>query len=157
MESNRKVKITNKENAQVSVRIDDLRFQKVWLKKGASQNVDFELVKEALFDNGFYKMLKKGVLYIESKQDRVDLGLEEQDEELVIVLTDNQIAKLLKVDSVEKLRDTMEKVSTIQKNEIAEYAIENQILDIAKAKVIKELTGRDIIRAVQLAEDNKEA
>lgn len=156
MESIRKVKITNMANANVSVRLDELKIAKSWPKKGASFNFDFETVREALFDIGFLNMIKCGTLYIENKQDRIDLGLEVEGEEIFVPLKDNQLIKLLKVDPASELEKVMQKANETQRDEIAEFAINNKILDIEKNKIIKKYTERDVINTVKLLEASKE-
>lgn len=157
MESTRKVKVTSRTNGIVGLNLPDLRFSRTWNKKDSSIFIDFDILKEGIYDNGFVYMLEQGILEIENKQDRVDLGLEEEDgENFVTILNDNQKLKLLKTDPIEKLEEMMAKLPREQRIELANFAIDHQILNLAKSKVIKKYTDMDIIKAVQIEDMNKE-
>lgn len=73
----------------------DLRFKREWTKKGQKIAIPKEIMEEAVYDNGFMNMIKIGYLVIEEKEDRVSLGIQEEDEPDPIILSDGQIERLL--------------------------------------------------------------
>ena len=77
-------------------------------------------------------------------------------EKIFVPLKDNQLIKLLKVDPTSELEKVMQKANETQRDEIAEFAINNKILDIEKNKIIKKYTERDVINTVKLLEASKE-
>ena len=62
---------------------------------------------------------------------------------------------LLKTASIDELKDVLSKVSIEQANNLAQYAIDNQINDFDKSELIKARTGRDITKSILLERQNK--
>ena len=99
---------------------------------------------------GVRTLFDEGILYIDNKQDRIDLGLEEEGQpERFRILNRGQILKLLKVDPISKLQETLETLPREQINRIAEVAIEEKFTDFEKCNVIKKFCGIDVISSVQ--------
>lgn len=150
MEANYKVLIKNTTNHPVMVILQDAKFQREWTA-GASLKVPFSILEEGIFDKGFRFFLEKGVLFIEDKAVRVELGLEEEDGPPIFkVLNKSQMLKLLKVDSLEDFEKTFEDLSRDQRNSIIDLALEEKIVNIDKINIIKKYTGIDLLKAIQL-------
>lgn len=156
----RKVNVKSTVEGMVGVKLPELHFARTWPKKGTVIPIDIDILKEGMYDNGLRVMLQEGILYIENMQDKIELDLEPEGAETpqeIIVLSDKEKLELLKDTSLIIFKERLAKLSKTQVEELAEYAITNEILDLEKSKVIKNLTGRDIIKAVQLNRDSKEA
>ena len=81
---NRKVIIENMTNSRVGIDIPELRLMRVWEKKGVKKPVDFDVLKEAIYNEGVEYMFKTGILYIDDIDVKIELGLEESKEDLKI-------------------------------------------------------------------------
>ena len=154
-----KVKIVSKVNHRVSVDVPEIRFSRTWLSEGSVILVEKETLEELMYDIGFQNMIKMGILYIEDMEVKKELGLEPQDATEpvnIIVLTDKERHMYLTSLSLVGFKDKVKKLSRTQIEELCTYAIEHKLLDVEKAKILKEACGRDIINAVRLNELDKE-
>lgn len=146
----RKVTVKSMVNYSVGLNIPDLRFKRDFTKEGETKAIDFDTLFEGVTSLGVRTLFDEGILYIDNKQDRIDLGLEEEGQpERFKILNRGQILKLLKVDPVSKLQETLETLPREQINRIAEVAIEEKFTDFEKCNVIKKFCGIDVISSVQ--------
>ena len=148
---NRKVAVKSMVNYSVGLNIPDLRFKRTFTKEGEIKTIDFDTLYEGVTMLGVRTLFEEGVLYIENKQDRIDLGLEEEGQaEKFKILNHGQIIKLLRLDPIEKLEETLKTLPKEQVNRIAEVAIEEKFTDFDKCNLIKKYCGIDIISSVQM-------
>lgn len=155
-----RVKVISTLKNKVTVNVPDIRFSRTWASAGMAINIDRETLNDLMYDPGFANMIKMGILYIEDMEVKKDLGLEPEDATEpvnLILLTDKEKRYYLGELSLVGFKDKMKKLSRNQVEELADFAIKNKIVDIDKSKVIKEACGRDIIRAIQLMEQDQEA
>ena len=146
----RKVTVKSMVNYSVGLNIPDLRFKRDFTKEGETKAIDFDTLFEGVTSLGVRTLFDEGILYIDNKQDRIDLGLEEEGQpERFRILNRGQILKLLKIDPISKLQETLETLPREQINRIAEVAIEEKFTDFEKCNVIKKFCGIDVISSVQ--------
>lgn len=142
----------------IGIEIPDLRFNKTWKRKGTKVPIDKELLAQIMFDPGTDYMFRTGMLYIDDMAEKQELGLEPEGVEEptnIIVLTDAQRKRYLTVMPVSEFKENFDKLSKEQKHELANYAIEHQISDIKKDRIIMEAIDVNIRRAIELSEDAK--
>ena len=155
-----KVKVISTLKNRVTVNVPDIRFSRTWPTAGASVNIDKDTLEELMYDAGFANMVKMGILFIEDMEFKKEMGLEPEDATEpvnLILLNDKEKRYYLTGISLVGFKDKLKKLSKNQIEELADYAIQNKLVDIEKCKVIKEACGRDVIRAIQLLEADKEA
>ena len=149
-ENNRKIVVKSMVNYTVGLTIPDLRFKREFSKEGETKLIDFDVLSEGITSLGVKTLFDEGILYIENKQDRIDLGIEDENEpEKFKILNRGQILKLLKVDPISKLQEILEVLPREQINRIAEVAIEEKFTDFDKCNLIKKSCGIDVISSVQ--------
>ena len=156
---NRKVIIENMTNSRVGIDIPELRLMRIWEKKGVKKPVDFDVLKEAIYNEGVEYMFKTGILYINEMEDKIALGLEPEGAtkpENIIILTDDEKKEWMssKKQSWE-LKAMLEKLSYEGKKDFCDFVIENELIDGKKATVIKEVCGVDTIRSIQMKQANE--
>ena len=154
-----KVKIVSKVNHRVTVDVPEIRFSRTWLSEGSVVMVEKSTLEELMYDVGFQNMIAMGILYIEDLEVKKELGIEPPgatEPVNIIVLTDKERHMYLTSLSLVGFKDKVKKLSRTQQEELCAYAIEHKLLDVEKAKVLKEACGRDIINAVRLNELDKE-
>lgn len=140
-------------NHMVSVNVPSVPFKREWIGKDATQKIDKEILEQIMYDPGVKYMFDNGLLYIEDMSVKQELGLEPEDAEEpvnIIILTDKQKRNILINVSFDEFKDWVDKLSVDQTIELAQYAIDNKILDIERDEYIKDKCGRDIITAVRL-------
>ena len=157
---NEKVKIVSMTNGLVSVKIPAVSFQREWLGRGSSVMVEKDKLEEMMYDTGFKYMIDTGMLYIEDLQVKKDLGIEPEDATApvnIIVLSEADKKRYMTVMPLKDFKAQTAKLSIEQLNILVDFAVANRYADFDKAKVLKELTGRDVIQTIRLSEQNKEA
>ena len=146
--SERKVKIESTVKYPVVIALREFRFNRTFNKELQSTFMDFEVAEEALQIHGFRQMLKNGVLRFPNKQDRIDLGLESEEEviEENIALTTKEIIGYLK-GGEKALKDILKKVSNDLLSRFVNVAITSKISDY---KVINALNAAAKDRAMDI-------
>lgn len=154
-----KVKIINMVDHVVHVGSDELRFNRTWPRKDAVVAVESDLLNELMYDPGFEYMIRTGILYIEDMDIKKELGLEPEDAiepENIIVLNDAQRKDLMIKVPIAEFEEKVNKLGKEQQKALVDYAIEHRYGDFEKSKILKNLTGRDVVKAIQLAMQNEE-
>ena len=158
---NRKVMVKSESAGRLSINLPELQLKRIWEKKGTIRPISFEDLQQALYVPGVEYMFKEGMLSIESMQDKIDLGLEpegtkEDSPVNIIILNDSQKKRYLTVLPTSEFKQELEKLPYEQINSLVDYAIEKELMDMDKCDILKEKTGIDIIRAIQLNRQAKE-
>ena len=158
---NRKVMVKSESTGRLSINLPELQLKRIWEKKGTIRPISFEDLQHALYVPGVEYMFKEGMLSIESMQDKIDLGLEpegtkEDSPVNIIILNDSQKKRYLTVLPTSEFKQELEKLPYEQINSLVDYAIEKELMDMDKCDILKEKTGIDIIKAIQLNRQAKE-
>lgn len=151
----KKISIISTVAHRVGVNNPDLRINRKWTGKGFTIKFDKEEVEELMYDPGFAYLINNGVLYIEDLEDKKSLGIEPEDAEEpvnVIVLTEAQKKNFMTAMTLKTFKKKIDELPKEQLNELTSYAIEHKLTDITKTNILKEKTGRDIIKTIQLNE-----
>lgn len=157
MDNNTKVKVTSMVKGRVGVSLPELRFKREWPRMGTAVPVDMSILQEAIFDPGFSRMISDGILIIDDKKARIELGLESgEKEEEFVPLNEMQMIKLLKVSDVKEFEDTLKKMSGAQRRTLADIAIEKEIDSFDKTDLIKKYSGVDVRKTIELNRKDKE-
>lgn len=155
-----KIKITSTTVGEVSVFQPSIPFRMSWPAKGSTRAIEEEILEQLLYTPGFKRMIDSGVLYIEDMDVKKRLGIEPEDATEpvnVIVLSDQEKNKYLKMYSADKFKEEIKKLSHEQLIDLADYAIENKIADFDKSEILEKACGKNIVKGIQLARQNKEA
>lgn len=159
---NKQVVLTNMIESYVGIDIPDLHLKRLWEKKGAKKKIPFDVLQEAIYDPSVEYLLRQGILYIDDLDVKIALGLEDEEvkesgaELKIQPLKDEEIKRLLTVVPFYDFKDKINTLTKEQVTEVINYAIKNEITDYEKSEFLKELTGTDIIRTVQLNRSEKE-
>lgn len=152
-------------NGSILLKDDNLRLRREWEKKGAVKPINFEDLREAMYNPGTAYLFTEGILGIKDSDGysalkiKQALYLEPEDatESVnIIILTDKQRERLLTIAPIKELEEMVGKLGYEQLQELAEYAIKNEIVNMDRCDIIKKAIDVDIIRAVQLNRQNKE-
>lgn len=152
---NKKVILINTIKGRVGINVPDLNLRRVWEKKGAKKPIDFNVLKEAIYDSSVEYLLKQGILYIEDMDVKIALGLEEEGEApKITILTDADLHRYFTAMPLFEFKQKIMELGKEQVQSLVSYAIENELTDYQKSEALKALTQVDIIKAVQLRQDN---
>lgn len=154
-----KVKVVNLISSRVNINIPDIHLRRIWEKKGAVKVIPFEQLQEAIYSPGVEALFREGILGIEDLEVKQKLGLEPEDVEQpvnIIVLDDAQRRRYLTVMPLHEFKEKIQDLSREQVRELAQFAIEKELVDFDKAEIIKKITGTDIIGTIQMNKADNE-
>ena len=156
MDMSRQIKVKSNSNATVVFHLPELNFTRTFEKKGAIKPIPFDVLAQSMYNDGAEVMFKCGILSIEDKEARIELGFEEEE---VVILDDNQKRRLLTIAPLHDLKETCKKLNEQQVLELVYFAIEQELGNFDKTSFLKEITNIDIMKAIELnraaKEDNK--
>lgn len=149
--------VTNTTNHSVLIQLPDIKFRRTWQKE-SSIKVDIEVLREAIYDIGFKAFIDEGVLFIEEKEIRVELGLEEEDAEkpFITILKPMQMTRLIKAATVDEFKSTLSEITKEQALSLVDLAIGEKSISMDKLMALKEKTGIDVVKAIELERQNEE-
>ena len=154
----KKVKVVSLVSQRVVLSVPDLRLRRVWERKGAVATIPYEQLEEAMYSPGVERLFTNGILGIDDMEVKIALGLEPEDAKQpvnIITLNDDQRKRYLTVMPLHEFKEEIKKLPIEQINELAAYAIANEVLDFDKSEIIQKYTDVDIMRAVKLNRDDR--
>lgn len=154
-----KVVVKSAVNARVSINRPEHRFKGEWNRKGSKVLIERDKLEDLMFEPGIEYMFNNGILYIDDMEVKKQLGIEPEDAKEpvnVIVLDEKQMDRQLKLVPTHEFKTMVSKLSKEQRLELAQYAINNEILpSLEKCDFIKEAIGIDIMSAINLNRQNR--
>ena len=159
---NKQVELVSTIDAYVGIDVPDLHLKRLWERKGAKKSIPLDVLREAIYDPSVEYLLREGILYINDLDVKIELGLEEESAREpgaqlnVQLLKDEEMNRLLTVVPMYEFKEKIKALKKEQIQSLVDYAIEHEITNFEKCEFLKELTGQDIIRTVQLNHDEKE-
>lgn len=154
-----KIKVISMVPYIVGLTIPDYRINKKFTQEGQVALIEEEALAEALYNPGTARLFSHGILKIEGSNDfKLGVGLATTDEndnvvDTVITLNTSQMLALLKTKPIEEFTETVKKLSPEQLNLLAGLAVSNKVTDYDKCKILRQLTGKDIMKSISLSED----
>ncbi len=106
----------------VSYRIPGKLVARKWIGKDARLRVPYEELEECIFDPSINTLFTKGYLYIEDKEARVALGLEESD---TLILDEEGVTKVLFDDDIETFKEKLERMAEETQEILVQVAVSN--------------------------------
>ena len=149
--------VTNTTNHSVLIQLPESKFRRTWQKE-SSIKVDLEILREAIYDTGFKAFIDEGVLFIEEKEIRVELGLEEEDSEkpFITILKPAQMTRLIKAASIEEFKTILGEITKEQALSLVDMAIKEKSISMDKLVALKDKTGIDVVKAIDIERQNEE-
>lgn len=157
--ADRMVEVINTDNAIIGIAKPQYGANYKWVRYGQKIRIPFEKLEQMLYEPGVESLIRSGSLYIPNMQDKIDLGLEPADAtepQNIIVLTPEQMKTLWTVKPLEVFKSEISKLSQSQLDNVIDYAIANKITVSDKCQYIRDLTKRDIFKAVSRELENEE-
>lgn len=154
---NKKVVIENMVNSRVGIDIPELRLTRVWERKGAKKPIEFDILKEAIYNEGVDYMFRNGILYIDDMDVKIALGLEEENAPAQIkVLKDEDCEELWNKVTLKVFKETLEEYPKEQLQVLADYAVARKILNLDKSNALRKKIGYDVVKVIQLGDSEEE-
>ena len=151
-----KVMVTSMVNGTISASALEHR---VWSKKGQKLPISKDVLREAIFEPGIEFMFKNGILYMDDMDLKIELGLESEnakEPENLIPMDDKYLNRVLKLMPIPEMRKTIDSMSSIQKQELVDFAVNQKDTQLDRLKIISEKCNVDILKAIELNKSKEE-
>ena len=153
-----KVKVISQYNGRCGIDNADLRISRRWPARGSYVMFDKEVLEELMYDQSFKNMIEEGYLYIEDLELKKELGIEPEDATTptIINLTDKELDRYWKTMPLAQFKIETKHLTKVQLDNLADYAINHgDDGSIPKANYLTEISGRNILKGIELQKQIK--
>ena len=147
---NDKVMITSMVGGTISAAALEHR---VWNKKGQKLPVSKDVLREAIYEPGIEYMFKKGILYIDDMEMKIELGLEAPGTTApteVLPVDDKYLNRVLKLMPISEMKAAIDKMSIVQKQELVDYASKQNDIQLDRLAIVSDKCNVDILKTIEL-------
>lgn len=126
---------------------------RVWNKKGQNLPVSVDVLREAIYEPGIEYMFKKGILYIDDMELKIELGLEAPDTKQpteILPVDDKYLNRVLKLMPIPEMKMAIDKMSIVQKQELVDYASKQNDIQLDRLAIVSEKCKVDILKTIEL-------
>ena len=150
---NEKVIVTSMVGGNVGLTLPHLRVNKTWPKKDTKLPIEKDVLREAIYEPGVEYMFKNGILYIEDMDFKIELGLEQEGAKAptaIIPVDERYLERVLKRMPVSEMKQVIKGMNENQKRELIDYATGQNDIQLDRLNALKELTGIDLFKVIEL-------
>ena len=154
-----KVKVISSFDGRCGIDNSDLHISRRWPARGASVMFDKEIIEELMYDDAFRNMVEDGTLYIEDLELKKELGIEPEDAETptIIYLSDKELERFWKNMPLAQFKIEVKKLRKAQIDSLVDYAVEHgDDGSIPKANFLTEISGRNVLKGIELRKSIQE-
>lgn len=147
---NDKVMITSMVGGTISAASLEHR---VWNKKGQKLPVSKDVLREAIYEPGIEYMFKKGILYIDDMEMKIELGLEAPGTTApteVLPVDDKYLNRVLRLMPISEMKAAIDKMSIVQKQELVDYTSKQNDIQLDRLAIVSEKCNVDILKTIEL-------
>ena len=158
--SEEKIKVISTVNGRCVVNNQDLHIKRVWQARGDSVVFTREQLEQLMYDQGFANMVKDGSLYIDNMEVKKEIGVEPEDAETptIVLMDEKELKRYWKDMPFTQFKVELKKLTHNQIESLIEYAIRNNNFgSIEKANYLSKISGRNVLKGIELEEQSKEA
>lgn len=126
---------------------------RVWNKKGQKLPVSKDVLREAIYEPGIDYMFKKGILYIDDMEMKIELGLEAPGTTApteVLPVDDKYLNRVLKLMPISEMKAAIDKMSIVQKQELVDYASKQNDIQLDRLAIVSDKCNVDILKTIEL-------
>lgn len=126
---------------------------RVWNKKGQKLPVSKDVLREAIYEPGIEYMFKKGILYIDDMELKIELGLEAPGATTpteILPVDDKYLNRVLKLMPVSEMKAAIDKMSIVQKQELVDYASKQNDIQLDRLAIVSDKCKVDILKTIEL-------
>ena len=126
---------------------------RVWNKKGQKLPVSKDVLREAIYEPGIEYMFKKGILYIDDMEMKIELGLETPGTTApteVLPVDDKYLNRVLRLMPISEMKAAIDKMSIVQKQELVDYTSKQNDIQLDRLAIVSEKCNVDILKTIEL-------
>ena len=150
---NDKVIVTSMVSGIIGINRPEYRLVKTWPKKGTKLPVEKDALRQAIYEPGVEYMFKNGMLYIDDMDFKIELGLEEEGAKAptaIIPVDEKYLERVLKRMPISEMKVVIRGMNDNQRRELIDYACCQNDIQLDRINAIKELTGIDLFKMIEL-------
>lgn len=117
------IKVRSESDSTLVIAIPELLLNKVWNKRGQVNLIDRDVLIQAFYNLAVETMFKEGMLVTEDKKFLQEVGLIDEEHPEIFVVTNDLLARMTKLMSLEDFKNTLAKFSKQQIKDYCDYAI----------------------------------
>ena len=126
---------------------------RVWNKKGQKLPVSKDVLREAIYEPGVEYMFRKGILYIDDMDFKIELGLEAEGTKAptdILPVDDKYLNRILRLMPIVEMKAAIDKMSVVQKQELVDYAAKQNDIQLDRLAIVSEKCNVDIPKTIEL-------
>ena len=133
------------------INVPEIPLIKTWKKRGAKYPIDRKALVQAYYSPHVEYLFKNGMLVTEDKQFLMDVGLmNEEGKSEVVELTEAFMIRLIKNMPLTEFKNEVKKLSQIQIDELANYAIIHYTdLQMDRIDILSKIARKDMMTAIK--------
>lgn len=154
-----KVKIISAFDGRCGIDNSDLHISRRWPARGSSVLMDKSIVEELMYDDSFKNMIEDGTLYIEDLEFKKELGIEPENATTptIIYLGEKELERYWKTMPLSQFKIEIKKLKKHQIDSLVDYAMNHgEDGTIPKANFLSEISGRNILKGIELKKSVQE-
>ena len=154
-----KVKVISAFDGRCGIDNSDLHISRRWPARGSHVMLDRNVVEELMYDDAFKNMIEDGTLFIEDFELKKELGIEPEDAKTptIIYLGDKELERYWKIMPLSQFKIEVKKLKKAQLDSLVDYAMNNgDDGSIPKANFLTEISGRNVLKGIELRKSIKE-
>jgi len=156
-----KIKLVSRMNRNIHLHLPEYRYTRDFDYEGQTHLIDKDILDQAIYNPSVMAAFQNGLLFIDDEDARIEYGLEVKDEDgqieyEPISFSSEEIYEKLTTLSLAELKKIVEDLPRIQQDRFVDIAIEKGYMDYAKNAYFRRLTGRDIIKTIEMTKDEPE-
>lgn len=157
--SDQKIKVISTFDGRCGIDNADLHLSRRWAGRGAVVTFTKEQIEELMFDPAFSNMIHEGLLYIDDMEVKKEVGIEPEDATAptLILLDEKQLKRFWKDMPLSQFKIETKTLTRQQIFSLADYAISHgDEGSIEKANYLSKISGRNILKGIELDKQAKE-
>ena len=144
------IKVRSESNFTIVIDLPELQVHRTWRKAGQEYPFERSVLQQAFYDPSVEYLFRHGMLSTDDVQFKVEVGLMEEEKDVVAKLNDTQKMRIIKLMPLVDVKKELAKLSVEQLNELAEFAIEHyKDLSMDRVDVLSKASGRNILKSIE--------
>lgn len=155
-----KIKVTSAANGRCVINNRDLGMRRIWPGRGSVVMFTKEEIENLMYDPAFSNMVNEGYLFIEDMEVKKEIGVELEDAEAptIILMNDKELNRFWKIMPLSQFKAETKTLTKHQLTSLADYAIKHgEDGSIEKANYLSTISGRNILKGIELERQSQEA
>ena len=154
-----KIKVISAARGRCVINNRDLGIRRIWQARGDAVLFTKEQIEALMYDPAFSNMINEGYLYIDDMEVKKDIGIEPEEATTptIILMDDKQLRRFWKDMPLSQFKVEIKNLTRQQITLLTEYAIQHgEEGSIEKANFLSKISGRNILKGIELERQSKE-